>query len=130
MPLKLYLFSLFFILALSIFLCFLLIFNVNPYQAPFWIVGVFYLTVFSIWASVFAIFSYYMKVWRGNHELIFAHIGSSLRHAIFLSLIVTVCLFLRQIQVLNWWIAGMLILSISIIELIFKSKKTLMRRIR
>lgn len=123
MALKLYLFGLICTLLLALFLFILLFFSVNPYAAPVWIVILFYFTFFLIWTSVFALVGFYLKVWASNREVIFAHLLPTLRQALFLSIVVTGLLFLKQIDVLNWWIGGMLALAILLIELFFRSRK-------
>ena len=121
--LKLYIFGLFTTLILASFLWFLLLFGVNPLQAPAWIIFLFYLTFFMIWTAIFALAGYYLKVWASNREVIFSHIGPSLRQAGFASFVLTIFLFFEQIKVLNWWVAGMLIFAIILFELFFRSRK-------
>ncbi len=123
MALKLYLFSLFCTLILSLFLFLLLFFSVNPYFAPVWIIAIFYLTFFIIWVSVFALVGFYLKIWVSNHEVIFAHILPTLRQALFASFVLTALLFLRQIGVLNWWIGLLLAFAVGLVELFFRSRK-------
>jgi len=119
----LYLFSLITTFLLALFLFFLLIFSVNPYLAPAWIIVLTYTTFFLIWGSIIAIVSFYLKVLASNREVIFAHLMPTLRQAMLLSLIITGFLFLTQIKVLNWWIGGMLIIAVGLIELFFRSRK-------
>lgn len=123
MALRLYLFSLICTLLLALFLFLLLFFSVNPFTAPVWIIIIFYFTFFLIWAAVFALVGFYLKVWASNREVIFAHLLPTLRQAIFLSLIITGLLFLEQIKVLNWWIAALLTVAVGLIELFFRSRK-------
>lgn len=123
MALRLYMFSLICTFILSLFLFLLLFFSINPYAAPIWIILLFDFTFFLIWTSIFALIGFYLKVWATNHEVIFAHLLPTLRQAIFLSLIVTGLLFLKQIGVLNWWIGGMLVAAIILVELFFRSRK-------
>lgn len=73
--------------------------------------------------SLFSLANFYYKVWATNREVIFSHLGPSLRQAALLSLVVTSCLFFEQIKVLNWWIAGMVIIAAALAELYFRSTK-------
>lgn len=123
MALKLYLFGLITTLLLSFFLWILLIFTISPFQAPTWIILLFYVTFFIMLSALFSLINYYYKVWATNREVIFSHLGPSLRQAALLSLIATSCLFFEQIKVLNWWIAGMLLVAASLIELYFRSSR-------
>jgi len=123
MGLRLYLFGLYSTIAISLGLCLLLIFNINPFQAPFWIVSIFYITVFLFFMAVFGISGFYMKVWATNREVIFALLGPTLRQAAIISLIIVGLLFLQQVRVLNWWVAILYIVSVGLIELFFRTRK-------
>ena len=123
MGLRLYLFGLYSTVAISLGLCLLLIFNVNPYQAPFWIVSIFYITVFLFFMAVFGILGFYIKVWATNREVIFAHLGPTLRQAAIISLVIIGLIFLQQVRALNWWVAILFIVSVGLIELFFRSRK-------
>jgi len=123
MGLRLYLFGLYSTIAISLGLCVLLIFNINPFQAPFWIIAIFYLTIFLFFMAIFGIMGFYLKVWATNREVIFAHLVPTLRQAGFLALIIVGLLFLMQVRVLNWWVAVLFVISIGLIELFFRSRK-------
>ena len=123
MALKLYLFGLYSTLTLSFFLCLLLILEANPYQAPTWILTVFYLTIFLIVTSALSLINYYLKIWASNREVIFSQLAPAVRQASLIGVIVVSCLFFKQINVLNWWIFTMLVIAIGLLELFFRSKK-------
>lgn len=123
MSIRMYLFGIFTASIIAICLWILLLFNVNPYQAPTWIIFVFYFTFFLFLAGMFTIFSFKFKVWASNREVIFSHLAPSLRQAAILSLIITGLLLLEQIKVLNWWVATLFIISLCMLELFFRSKK-------
>jgi hypothetical protein len=123
MSLRLYFFGLYSTIIISLCLWLLLLINVNPYQAPAWIVSIFYFTFFLFWTGVFAIFGFYLKVWASNREVIFNHLIPTLRQSAIFSLILTGLLLLEQIKVLNWWVACLFIISLLMLELFFRSKK-------
>lgn len=123
MALKLYLFGLVTTSVFSFCLWLLLILTTNPFQAPTWIIFLFYLTFFIMLTSLFSLTNFYYKVWATNREVIFSHIGPSLRQATFLSLIFVSCLFFEQIKVLNWWVAGMVVVAVALVELYFRSRR-------
>lgn len=123
MALKLYLFGLISTFLLSSFLWVLLVISVNPFQAPTWIIFLFYLVFFVALVSIFSIINFYSKVRLGNREVIFSHLGPSLRQAAFVSFLLTAVLFFEQIKVLNWWVFGMLSIAIILIELSFRSRR-------
>ena len=130
MALKLYLFSLFSILVLSLFLWIVLVLDVNPYQAPFWIILLFYFTFFAIFSCIFALFGFYFKRWIANNQVVFASLLPTLRQSALLSLVITSCLFFWQIKVLNWWITAMLITAVFILEIFSRTKQTKLRQSR
>lgn len=125
MILRLYLFSLYFILFLAAGLVTLIIFDINPEQAPFWMLGIFYVSVFLFLAALFSLIGFYLKVWATNREVIFAHLLPTLRQSMLIALAIIGLLFFQQFRVLNWWVAGLYIIAITMIEFFFKSKKPL-----
>lgn len=122
MGLKLYLFGLYCVMILSFGLWFLLLNNVNPFQAPSWIIVFTYLTLFCFLNSLFAIIGFYLKVWISNREVIFSHLLPSLRQSALISLLVVGSIFLVQAKSFNWWIASLFLISIFMIELFFRFK--------
>lgn len=122
MVLRLYLFSLYLTLLLSFGLISLVLFNVNPYASPVWMIVLFYFTFLLFWMSFFGLAGFYIKVWASNREVIFAHILPTLRQSVFIGLAFTGLLFLFQIKVLSWWVAGLFILAILMVELYFRKK--------
>lgn len=122
MGLRIYLFGLYLTLFLSFAFLGLLIFNVNPYQSPVWMIILFYSIFYLFWMALFGLIGFYLKVWATNRELIFVHILPTLRQSIFMALAITGLLFLFQIKVLSWWVAGLFILAIFMIELYFRRK--------
>lgn len=123
MALKLYIFSMFTVFILSFLMWLLLFSTVYPYIAPSWVIFLFYATFFMTLTSIFALISFYLKVSAGNREVIFSHIGPSIRQSAFISLTITLLLFFEQIKVLNWWIAGILCFAVLLFELFFRTKK-------
>src|SRR3972149_7264337 len=123
MGLRLYLFGLYCIMIISSGLWLLLLFNVNPFSAPTWIIITFYLTLFCFLVGVFAILGFYLKVWATNHEVIFAHLMPTLRQSILISFLIIGLIFLKQVKTFNWWIAVLFITSTVLLELFFRSRK-------
>ena len=123
MGLKLYLFGLYSIMILAFGLCVLLINNVNPFQAPVWIIALTYLTLFFFLNCFLAIIGFYLKVWISNREVIFAHLMPTLRQSALISFLLIGFVFLIQIKSFNWWIASLFIVSVLMLELFFRSKK-------
>ena len=124
MILRLYLFTLYLILFLSAGLFGFILFNVNPFQSPFWMVLIFYSSFFLFWLALFGLIGFYLKVWATNREIIFAHLTPTLRQGALISLLLTGWLFLLLIDVLNWWVGVLLALAVLMIELSFRKSKT------
>lgn len=124
MGLKLYLFSIYATILISLGLSLLLVFNVNPFQAPFWIITLFYLTVCLFFTATFALIGFYLKVKASNREVIFNHLIPTLRQSLLLSLFIISILFLQQIKVVNWWILILMAVIFILLELFYRSRKT------
>lgn len=124
MGLRLYLFSIYSTIIISFGLNMLLIFNVNPFQAPFWIIVLFYLTICLFLTSVFALTGFYLKVRASNREVIFNHLIPTLRQSFLLALFIVSILFLQQIKVVNWWILILVAVIFILLELFYRSRKT------
>lgn len=123
MAFRLYLFSLFVTLVVSGGLLILLVFGVDPYQAPAWITFLFYFSLLLLLAAGLSISGFYLKVWASNREVIFAHLLPTLRQSLFISFALVGILFLKQLKVLNWWNCLMLLAAIGLIELFFRARK-------
>lgn len=123
MGLRLYLFSLYCVMILSLGLWLLLLFNVNPYSAPTWIIIVFYLTMFCFFVGIFAVSGFYTKVWASNREVIFSHLIPTLRQSALISFLIVGLVFLMQVKTLNWWVAILFGISVVMLELFFRSRK-------
>lgn len=123
MILRLYLFTLYLILFLSAGLFGFILFNVNPFRSPFWMILIFYSSFFLFWLAFFGLIGFYLKVWATNREIIFAHLLPTLRQAALISLLLTGWLFLLQIGVLNWWVGVLLAMAVLMIELSFRKSK-------
>jgi len=123
MSLRLYFFSLISIIIISISLWALLVFNINPYLAPGWIIFLFYLTIFLFIMAVLAIFGLRLKFKLSNREVLYSHIPSTLRQSAFLALTIVGLLFFKQLKVLNIWVGLLFVTAIILIELFFHSRK-------
>lgn len=122
MGLKLYLFSLYCVMFLSLALWVLLLNNVNPFQAPLWIIALTYLTLFCFLSCLFSIIGFYLKVWVSNREVIFSHLLPALRQSVLFSFLVVGSIFLVQVKSFNWWIASLFVISVAMLELFFRFK--------
>ncbi|HLB95318.1 MAG TPA: hypothetical protein VJK26_00195 [Patescibacteria group bacterium] len=122
MILRLYLFCLYLVMFLSFGLVSLILFNINPYQSPVWMIIIFYLVFFLFWLGLFGIIGFYLKIWAVNREVIFGHILPTLRQSAFIGFGFTGLLFLFQIKVLSWWVGTLFVLAIVLIEMYFRKR--------
>jgi len=123
MLLRLYLFSLYAILFISAGFSLIIVFNVNPFQSPFWMILIFYITIFLFWTAIFSLIGYYFKVWATNREIIFSHLLPTLRQSMLIAVAIIGLLFLQQLRVLNWWVGALLVVATFFIELYFRKEK-------
>lgn len=123
MALRLYLFFLISAIIIAFGLAFVLIMGVNPFQSPIWIIILFYINLTILLAGILSLVGFYYKIQLSNREVIFSHIYPTLRQGILFAIVLVGFLFLKQIDSLNWWAALLLVMSVLLIELFFRSKK-------
>lgn len=123
MSLRLYVFGLISTIVISLALWLILIFNINPFSAPFWVISLFYITSFFFFAAIFSLIMFYVKIWAGNKEVIFSHIMPTLRQGSMISFVIVALLFFQQIGILNAWLAGIFTFAIILIELYFRANR-------
>jgi hypothetical protein len=104
-------------------LTFVLLMGVNPYQSPVWIIILFYTNLTILIAGILALIGFYYKIQISNREVIFSHIYPTLRQGVLIAIVLVGLLFLKQIDSLNWWAALLLVMSVLLLELFFRSKK-------
>lgn len=119
---KVYIFCLFigFVLALGVWI--LILFNIDPYKADFMSIASFYASLFLWVFCLLSIFGYYLRIWLGNKEVIYANLPVAMRQGVLISLIITGLLILQSLRVLNWWITGIWIMVIIVVELFFRAR--------
>lgn len=123
MLLRFYLFTLYVTLFITTGLLGMVLFNLDPFTSPFWVISLFYIVLFCFVLSFFAIVMFYLKVWASNREVIFAHLVPTLRQSALISLVLVTLLFLQQLRVLNWWVGSLVIVAIIFIELYFRKSQ-------
>jgi len=123
MALRLYLFCLVSTIIIAFGLTFVLLMGVNPYQSPVWIIILFYTNLTILIAGILALIGFYYKIQISNREVIFSHIYPTLRQGVLIAIVLVGLLFLKQIDSLNWWAALLLVMSVLLLELFFRSKK-------
>lgn len=118
--------NLFFLLTITVFAIASLvvsIFNYNPYLASTSSLISFYASFLISLTGTGALFIYYLKIRASKNETVFLYFWPSIRQSFFLSLAVTVLLYLKSIKILDWLIGLSVVIVSVLLELFFESKK-------
>ena len=120
--LKVYIFSLCvgFVLALGVWI--LILFNIDPYKADFMSIASFYASAFLWLFCLASLVGYYLRLWQCNKEVVYANLPIAMRQGALIGIAVTGLLILQSLRVLNWWIAGIWIVVVLVVELFFKAR--------
>ncbi|OGD67986.1 hypothetical protein A3F08_03560 [Candidatus Berkelbacteria bacterium RIFCSPHIGHO2_12_FULL_36_9] len=120
MPIKSLLFTVFvgFIVCLGIFL--LILFNVDPFRSDLITIGAYFGSLYLCLLCLFALIGYYTRVQLTNREVIYSHFSVSLRQSALISLSIVLILIMQTMRVLNWWVAGIIILIVFMMEMFFR----------
>jgi hypothetical protein len=120
--LKVYIFTLCigFVLAVGVWI--LILFNIDPYKADFMSIASFYASAFLWLFCLFSIIGYYIRLWRCNKEVVYANLPIAMRQGAIISIAITGLLILQTLRVLNWWIAGIWIVVVMVVELFFRAR--------
>lgn len=102
--------------------------QIQPNRNDILLMGTFFLTL-AVWlGSLFAFLLYAYRVKRGNREILYAHIGPSLRQGFIISSTITTLLFLQLIQVLSLW-DMILVVSVAILfEIAWRQSAPILRK--
>jgi len=83
----------------------------------------FYLILGLAVTGTLTILGFLIRKLINKNELAFEHVKVSFRQAVWLSLILIVSLYLQSQQLLTWWNAVLLILSLGLIEFFYLGQK-------
>lgn len=107
------------IIALASFV--LVIFYFDPTQIGFAGFALFYLTLFLALSGVIFLISDSLKAKFNKKLLLYQRLRTSVRHAIFFSLLITGWAFLKASGLLRWWNLLLFILILTLLEFFFIS---------
>ncbi|MBD3238915.1 MAG: hypothetical protein GF332_04750 [Candidatus Moranbacteria bacterium] len=99
----------------------LIIYYLDPGNAGFIGIFLFYSTLFSALVGLFSLVGFQLRRYFLNNELYYSLIGLSFRQAILLSLIIIGLLIFQSHRVLYWLDAILYIIAIFLIEVYFLS---------
>ena len=102
---------------------FLLVLNINPFEASVLSFFFFYISFFLALVGSFAIVGFVSRVHLlKQDEPYFRQVAKSFRHGLLISSLLVIALLLQSQQILNWWNILLLILAFSFLELFLISK--------
>lgn len=99
------------------------LFYIDPHSTG--VVGLilFYLSLFFALIGTFSLLGFFFRVWFLKTEMIFRHVGIAFRQALLFALLLVGSLILQGMRVFTWWNAGLFLVSLSLIEFFFLSRK-------
>lgn len=121
MKLKSHLFFLFSITLFAVASTVLDIFNYNPFQSGASVFINFYISFFLSVTGILSIILFFLKIKVKKGEWSESLLIPSIRQSGFVSLALTVLLALKGLKLLDWWVAGPLVISIFLLELFFQT---------
>ena len=127
MPLKRYLIG----ISISTLFCWLawvtVLYYINPESSGFIGLFLFYISLLIALVGSFALLGFFFRVWFLAEDIVYKHVGVSLRQAILFSVLVVGGLFLQALRLLTWWNGLLFILGLVVLELFFLTRQSLPR---
>ena len=103
-------------------------FNYNPYEATTPMFINFFASLFFSIAGIAAFIVYYTKLRVAKDKSINAYFLSSIRQGLFVSAAITLLVILRTLQILDWWVAGPMVIAVILLELFFQTNSPLKKQ--
>ncbi len=114
---------LFFTLTLFLFSSVSLIidfFNYNPYESGTGVFVNFFVSLFIFGLSFFTLALFYLRMWIKKTNMQ-AQYWTMVRQATLISVALTVLTILKVLKILDWWVAGPLVIAVFLLELFFQT---------
>jgi len=122
MTLAAYLFGLFLVSVFFWIAWGMTLFSVNPYDADRFSFASFFISLFFALMATFTLLGFWIRGKTDKKGAVTSHVGVSLRHAFLLSAAGIGLLLLQAARVLSWWAGGLLVGSILLLELYFRTR--------
>lgn len=100
----------------------LILFYIDPTTSGFIGPLMFYVSLFFALVGTFTLIGFFLRVWFSRNEVVYAHVSTSFRQGILLSVAVTGVLVLQSFRYLTWWSLLLFVLAVIILELFFVSQ--------
>jgi len=127
MSLKKYLF----IMTLITLVCWVawlvVLFYLNPFEAGFVGLLLFYISLFFALFGSFALLGFFLRVWFSKEQIIFRHLGIATRQSLWFSVLLVSTLLLQGSGFIRWWNILLLIIFLTLLEFFFLSRKVVHR---
>lgn len=101
----------------------MVVFSVNPFKADIISISTFFISLFFAVASTLTIFIMILRKRQDKETSPTSLLGSSFRYAAMASLILVSLLILQTLRILNWWDGALVVITILLIELFFRTRK-------
>ena len=108
------------VLILSLVLVFILNFTSPEMGAVSY--GSFFISLFLLLVFLTTITGFYLRRRASNNEVVFRNLKSAFRQGTLVALYFTVLLIMRAANLLNWWDAALLAVSVIAFDMFFKEK--------
>jgi Na+/alanine symporter len=84
--------------------------------------GSFFISLFLLLVCFTTIVGFYIRRKASNNEIIFRNLKSAFRQGTLIALYFTVLMIMRAANLLNWWDAALLAVSVIAFDMFFKEK--------
>ena len=96
----------------------------DPSKGGILAILLFYLSLFLFLVGLFSLLGLFTRILFIRDQIVFKKVTISFRQAIWFSLLISICLYLKSLNLLNWRNALLLIFALLILELFFMSYKS------
>ncbi|MFA5107069.1 MAG: hypothetical protein WC497_01935 [Patescibacteria group bacterium] len=100
------------------------VFYIDPFSTGFIGLLLFYVSLFFALIGTFSLLGFFFRVWFLKTEMVFKHVGIAFRQALLFALLVIGAFVLQGMRIFTWWNAALFIISLSLIELFFLTRKS------
>ena len=102
--------------------------NYNPYQSDNAVFINFFISLFFSITGITAFVIYFSKIQLSKEKNINTYFLPSIRQGLLVSLGVTILIVLRTLQILDWWVAGPMVIAIVLLELFFQTNSKISKQ--
>lgn len=86
------------------------------------VIALYYISFFIFIAGFSTIINFFIRRWWMHNEVVFGNIKSSMRQGTLFSIFLTSLLLLSSMKLLTWWDALIVVFSLFLVELYFKTR--------